>query len=329
MKAAVLKELGRIVVEDIDTPVPQKDQVRIAVKYAALCGSDSSVFTGKIQTELPVVLGHEAIGIVESVGAEVENVYIGQRVAIHPNFFCGHCDLCQKGMTNLCRNKVRLGIDTHGVFAEYVVVPAQAVCPVPDDLPDEVAIFAEPFAVTAHAFNLAQVKMQSRTLIFGAGVMGQLTLQLVEHNCDNITICDLMEPRLELASRLGARRTVSSQDELQTLYGQFDVVFETSGAVAALDQSINLAAPGGTIVLLGIPGKDHSVPTVQIVRKELTIRGSMIYTDEIPHCLEYLSQGRINSEPLISDRIGLDQLQDALENFGAPQRMKVLVRVAD
>jgi threonine dehydrogenase-like Zn-dependent dehydrogenase len=141
----------------------------------------------------------------------------------------------------------------------------------------------------------------------------------------DITACDLVPSRLELARHMGARRTISDQDELEASDSAFDVIFETSGAPPALEMAIKLAAPGGKIVLLGIPGQSHTVPTVQIVRKELKILGSMIYTDEIQSSIEILEKGQIQTKPLVSGIISLEQLNENLENFNSPQRMKTLV----
>lgn len=327
MKAAFIKKLGEVQVETVDTPVPQADELRIAVSIGGICGSDSSMFQGKLAAPLPIIPGHEAVGTVDAVGSSVTKFKLGQRVTIHPNFSCGECDMCKKGLTNICRSKIRLGVDINGVFADYVVVPEKAVHLIPDSLSDEVAVFAEPLAVGAHGLKQADLKQDERVLIFGAGVIGQLTLQLALQKTENITVCDLVESRLQLAKEMGAQRVISAKDELDQTQGTYDVVFETSGAPAALEQSIHLVAPGGTIVLLGIPGKDHPVPSVLIVRKELKIIGSMIYTDEIPTCLDLLSKGHINTDALVSSIIYREDLQENLENFSSPSRMKTLIKI--
>lgn len=327
MKAAILKKLGEVQIETVETPVPKVDEVRIAVSIGGICGSDSSMFLGKLSAPLPLIPGHEAVGIVDALGASVTNFKLGQRVTIHPNFACGECDMCQKGLTNICRSKIRLGVDINGVFADYVVVPEKAVHLIPESVSDEVAVFAEPLAVGAHGIKQAELKQDERVLVFGAGVIGQLSLQLALQISKNITVCDLVDSRLQLAKEMGAKRVISAKEELDQTQGTYDVVFETSGAPSALEQSIHLVAPGGRIVLLGIPGKDHPVPSVLIVRKELKIVGSMIYTDEIPVCLELLSTGAINTEALVSSTVYREELQECLENFSSTSRMKTLVKM--
>lgn len=327
MKAAVINKPGELQIKDVPVPVPGSGEVRVAVKLAGVCGSDNSMYHGKLMGAFPVIAGHEAVGTVDQLGAQTSGFALGQRVTIHPNYWCGTCDLCQKGLTNICRAKVRLGVDIDGVFTNYVVVPEQALYPVPEDLPDEVAVFTEPLSVSTHAVKLSGLKVADRVLVFGAGVIGQLTLQLALQTAKDVTVCDLIEPRLELARRTGAARTLSDKEEIAASENSFDVIFETSGAPSALAQAIQLAAPGATIVLLGLPGQDHPVSTVQIVRKELKIRGSMIYTDEFPESIALLKQGAIDTEALVSSRITINELADNLENFSAPERMKTLVEI--
>ena len=328
MKAAVINRVGNLSLAEVPVPEPKTDEVRIAVELGGICGSDNSMYHGKLEAPLPIIPGHEAVGVIDAVGDGVTSLSEGQRVTIHPNYFCGECELCRKDLTNICDSKVRLGVDIDGVFADYVVVPANSVFPVPEELPNEAAVFAEPLAVGLHGIKQVDIKDTDRVLVFGAGVMGQLVLQLVLDYSKRITSCDLVETRLELAQRMGAGQVYSNMDQLHSLQGSFDVIFETTGAPQALSRCVELAAPGATIVTLGLPAQEHPVSSVLIVRKQLTIKGSIIYTTEIPESLELLNRGHLNTEALISDVIDLEQLQYALENFSDPSRMKVLVRIS-
>jgi 2-desacetyl-2-hydroxyethyl bacteriochlorophyllide A dehydrogenase len=327
MKAALIKEIRNLHIKEVETPEPGKGEVLFKVQMAGICGTDSSVYQGKLPASLPVIPGHEAVGYVEALGAETGKFQTGQRVTVHPNYFCGHCLPCSKGLTNICLSKIRLGIDINGVFADYAAIPESALFPIPDTLSNEVAVFTEPLAVAAHGMNLVSPKKEDRVLVFGAGVIGQLTLQLAQITNQDITACDLVDARLDLAKSMGAKQTIGERDSLDAWESSFDVIYETSGAPAALEHAIKLAAQGGKIILLGLPGKNHSVPTVQIVRKELQILGSMIYTDEIPQSIKILDQGLIKTEPLVSGIISLEQLRDNLENFDMPHRMKTLIEI--
>lgn len=327
MKAALVKDIRNLTVEEVEKPRPAENEVLLKIHMAGVCGSDHSIFKGKMPASLPLIPGHEAVGTVEESGSAVKKIKVGQRVTVHPNYFCGHCPPCKKGLTNICLSKTRLGIDINGVFAQYAVVPEAALYPVPDSLPDEVAVFTEPLAVAAHGINLVSPGKDDRVLIFGAGVIGQLTLQLALLTSSNITASDLVATRLDLARRMGAEKTIGGGDRLEDWESSFDVIYETSGAPAALEIAIRMAAQGGRIAVLGLPGEDHSVPTVQIVRKELKIFGSMIYTTEFPQSIEILEKGLVKTRPLMSGVIPLEQLSETLENFDLPSRVKTLVKM--
>ena len=166
-----------------------------------------------------------------------------------------------------------------------------------------------------------------RTLVFGAGVMGLLVLQMTVLRGAAVTACDIMGKRLATARQLGADQTIGGEDNLESFEGTFDVIYETSGAAMALDQAIKLAAPRAKIVVLSLPGKTHPVSTDLIVRKELQIMGSLIYTDEFPESLELLKSGHIQTSPLNTGKIALSEIDDGLRNFRSPERMKMLVEI--
>ena len=327
MKAAWLLEPGKIIVKDTKTPEPGSGEVLIRVSLAGICGSDHTLYHGRFGVPLPVIPGHEAIGRIEKVGDEVSNLAVGQRVTIQPNFSCGSCRLCRAGHKNICPSKVRLGVDTNGVFAEFVKVPADYVWTVPHGLEDEVAVFTEPLAVTVHAMKIWAPKQGDRTLIFGAGIMGLLALQLAAAKGVEVTACDIVESRLEVAKQLGASRTIDMKEPVDSLHGAFDVIYETSGAPEALDQVIRLAAPLGKIVILSLPGREHPVLTDLIVRKELQIMGSLIYTNEFPESMDILKSGKIKTDLLNTGKLSLNELDDGLREFASPGRMKMLVEI--
>ena len=325
MKAALLIEPRKLVIKDVPKPEPGPKDVLIRVLLGGICGSDHTLYHGGFGVPLPVIPGHEAVGRIESIGNGGSGLEVGQRVTIQPNFSCGSCALCRAGHKNMCPSKVRLGVDTNGVFAEFVKVPADYVWPVPDSLEDDVAVFTEPLAVTVHAMKIWEPRKGERTLIFGAGIMGLLALQLAVLRGAEVSACDLAETRLAMAAQLGASRTIGGS--VESYYNAFDVIYETSGAPASLEQVIRLAAPKGKIVILSLPGKDHPVPTDVIVRKELQIMGSLIYTDEFPESIALLKKGRIQTAPLNTGELSFNELDDGLREFTSPDRMKMLVRI--
>ncbi|UCF31579.1 MAG: alcohol dehydrogenase catalytic domain-containing protein [bacterium] len=327
MKAAVLSSTANLAIGEVPDPVPGSGEVVIAVTLAGVCGSDYSLYHGKFGVPLPVVPGHEGMGTVHRIGPGVSTVTAGQRVVIQPNFACWDCDLCDSGLDNICSGKVRLGIDTNGVFAEYVKVPARYVWPVPEGLDDRTAVLTEPLAVAAHGVKVLSPAPRVRVLIIGAGVIGLMTLLLVKLEGAGVNVSDLQEEHLALARKMGADSAflVGGNETMQP--SSFDLIYETSGAPSGLADAIEFAAPGARIALLGLPAEAHPVPTTPIVRKELTLVGSMIYTDEFPGVLELLESGRIDPKPLISDVVGLEDLDGAIKTFNSPDRIKVLVSI--
>ena len=327
MKAAVLIAPRKLVVKDIPKPKFGPNDALMRVSLAGICGSDHTLYHGGFGVPLPVIPGHEAIGRIEKIGEGVSGLEIGQRVTVQPNVACGSCRLCRKGLKNLCPSKVRIGVDKNGLFAEFAVVPADYVWTIPDSVEDEIAVFTEPLAVTVHAMNIWKPRREDRVLIFGAGIMGLLTLQLAVHHGAKVAACDLAETRLAMAQQLGASDTFGAGDISELLYDSFDVIYETSGAPAALEQVIRFAAPKGKIVVLSLPSKDHPIPTNMIVRKELQIMGSLIYTNEFPESLDILRSGKIKTESLKSGKLSLNDIDDGLRHFNSPDRMKMLVEI--
>ena len=327
MKAAVLTEPCKLRIRDVPRPEPGPGEVRLAVSLAGICGSDHTLYHGKFGVPMPVIPGHEAVGRIEKLGPGVAGLSVDQRVTIQPNVSCGTCPLCAAGRKNLCPSKTRLGVDANGVFAEYATVPADYVWPVPDELGDEVAVFSEPLAVAVHAIKIAAPRKGDKTLIFGSGVMGLLVQQMAALNGAEVTACDLADSRLAVAKQLGAARTIGAKDSIDPYLGQFDLLYETSGAAVALAQVVRLASPGATIVVLGLPGKDPAVPIDMLVRKELQIKGSLIYTDEFPETLEILKSGKIQTGVLTTEKVPLEEVDRVLRDFASPDRIKMLVEI--
>jgi 2-desacetyl-2-hydroxyethyl bacteriochlorophyllide A dehydrogenase len=327
MKAALLIEPRKLIITDTQTPAPGPGEVLIRVSLGGICGSDHTLYHGRFGVPMPVIPGHEAIGRIEEIGDGVSDLRVGQRVTIQPNFSCGSCALCRAGHKNICPSKVRLGVDTNGVFAELVKAPADYVWPVPAGLEDDVAVFTEPVAVIVHAMKTQAPQDGDRTLIFGAGIMGLLSLQLAAAKGAEVTACDIVESRLEMAQKLGASRVIGTKEPVESFYGAFDLIYETSGAPGALDQVIRLAAPLGKIVILSLPGKDHPVPTDLIVRKELQIMGSLIYTNEFPESMDILKSGKIKTDLLNTGKLTLNELDNALREFTSPERLKMLIEI--
>lgn len=326
MLCALLVRPGELVLSRVEKPKPSADEVLIKVELAAICGSDAALYHGKFAVALPLIPGHEAVGRVAARGSAVAGLHLGQRVVLQPNYGCRICPVCCRGLANVCPEKIRIGLDVNGVFGEYVTVPGHCVWPIPDSLDNETAVFTEPAAVAYHGFVKARPEGGQRVLVLGAGVIGLLMIQLAAGSGAVVTAMDLVAQRLVLAKRLGAVAGCTTPEQAGG-QGPFDVIFDTSGAPGALDCAIALAAPGARIVVLGLAAAAHPVSSSTIVRKELQILGSMIYTDEFPKVMEMLAEGAIETRLLVSSTHELAELAQALENFSSPERVKTLIRM--
>lgn len=328
MKAIVLTEPKRMELREMPMPSPGKGEVLVRVRQVGICGSDYSKYLGYLGGILPVIPGHEAIGEIAAVGPEVEGVRIGERVAIQPNFACGTCEICKSGLENICPNKIRLGIDSNGAFAEYVVVPRRYVWSLPDELSDSDAALIEPLAVAVHGISKFPPTAKDRVLIYGAGAIGMFFVQLAVLSGAHVTVIEIAEQRLEVARKLGATETFNSAEALEAASGAFTVVYETSGWPGALRQIINWCAPAARILLTGLPKEDSTFPTTLITRKELRIQGAIIYRDEFGEAIDLLKNGKIRTDLFITNVYPLEELPKVIVDFPSPSRVKDLIRIS-
>jgi len=328
MKAALLTSPERLEISDIPAPLPQAGEVLIKVAVAGLCGSDYSKYLGQLGGPYGIVPGHEATGTVVEVGPGVPGDLLGRRVAIQPNFPCGTCEICRSGRGNVCPQKVRLGIDVNGVFAQYVSVPYRYVWPLPHELSDACGVLVEPLSVALHGFNKSLPLPGQKVLVYGAGVIGLLFVRLAALSGAWVSALDPSGHRLAVAGELGASKTFNALSETDGEMNTFQVIYEASGVSFALAQIISLAAPGGKIVLTGLPKEDCTIAAGMLVRKELSIQGSMIYTDEFRPAINLLAEGLIKTELFISSLIPLERLPGAIADFRSPSRIKDAVKLS-
>jgi len=231
-------------------------------------------------------------------------------------------------MENVCLNKIRLGLDVNGAFAEYVVVPRKYVWGLPDGLSDSNAALTEPLAVAVHGISKCPPTPKDRVLIYGAGAIGMFFIQLAVLSGAQVTVIDIAEPRLDVAKKLGAAGAFNSAQSLEAAGGSFNVVFETSGTPGALAHIVKWCAPGATIVHLGLPKTDITFPAFLITRKELVIKGSSIYLDEFRTAIDLLKDGKIRTDLFITNVYPLEELPNVIADFPSPSRLKDLIRVS-
>ncbi|MDJ0664818.1 MAG: L-threonine 3-dehydrogenase [Acidimicrobiia bacterium] len=285
MKALVKsKDEPGIWMEDIPVPEVGHNDIRIKVTKAAVCGTDLHIFKWDAwaRSTIPVgmQIGHEFVGLVDAIGSEVEGLRIGQRVSAEGHITCGHCRNCRAGRRRFCRNTVGVGVNRPGAFAEYVVVPAVNVFPIPDEIPDRIASILDPLGNATHTALSCELVGED-VLITGAGPIGMMATAIARHSgARYIVITDINDYRLEIAAAMGADLAINSREtpldramnELGMTEG-FDVGMEMSGSHSALHEMLEAMNHGSSVALLGIPPEEAPMDWNTIIFKGLTLKG--------------------------------------------------------
>lgn len=311
--------VGRIEMRQGALPVPGPQQVRIRIKACGICGSDIHYFAEGAMGEWtfsPYSPGHEAAGVVDSVGSQVKNFKPGDRVTIEPHVPCGKCTLCRSGYYNLCAGQVWLsGTGVQGTFADYVCTDEVAVFKIPDSMTFEQAAMVEPAAVALHTINRASFRPGDTGIIIGLGPIGLLTLQAFKAAGGGSAIClDVIPSRLDLAARLGADRTINTQTEQVDLSRTANVVFETSGAHSVMENVLGYATVGGCVAQVGWPrGGRVNMNVARLIQNELTYVGVHKYAGEFPATINLIADGRIQVDALITHTYPLQRCMEAFQ----------------
>jgi len=310
----MLSEYKRLDLVDMPVPKPAADELLIRIQACGICGSDVHGYDGSTGRRLPpVVMGHEAAGIVEEAGSAVVNFRAGDRVTFDSTVFCGECFFCKRGQINLCDHREVIGVSTPlfkrmGAFAEYVVVPARIAYILPDNMPFAHAALIEAVSVAVHAVSLTEITPNDTAVVVGAGMIGLLTLQAVKHaGAARVFVLDVDESRLELARELGATETFNSRDE--KVVGQIaertngrgaDVALECVGTSVTVKLALESVRKGGAVTLVG-----NVTPTVELglqsaVSRQIRLQGSCASSGEYPECIALMAEGAIRVEPLLT-----------------------------
>jgi len=330
MKAAVLHGPRAVRVESTATPEPSVGEVVVRVTVAGLCGTDYSIFAGERPVRYPRVMGHEFVGRVEAVGAGVTTPRVGDRVAIEPNYSCGVCPLCREGNRNLCLARTAIGIDVDGCFAELVRVPARCCWGVPEAVADDDVMVTEPLAVVVRAVARGAVRAGETAAVVGAGTLGLLAVQVLRARGARVLLVSRTARRLTLGRDLGAENVHAVSDGpleavARAVSGRegVDCVIETAGTAEAVSHALALVRPGGRVVLTGLPHDATSVRFFSVVRREITIVGSMIYQDEFAEAMRLVAAGHVRTRPLITHRFALGDIERAFATHREPASIKV------
>lgn len=314
MNALVLSEYKLLAVESVPVPTCGPTDVLVQVAACGICGSDVHGYDGSSGRRIPpIVMGHEAAGVVAAVGTEVRSVAVGDRVTFDSTVYCAKCEFCLRGEVNLCEDRQVVGVSCGdyrraGAFAEYIAVPEYILYRLPDALSFADAAMLEAVSVALHAVRLSEVRGGETALVIGAGMIGLLTMQAARvAGCSRVLIADVDATRLKMAATLGADETLlaSGADliaEVMRLTGGrgVDLALEAVGRGETVATSIDCVRKGGTVTLVGNIAAEVSIPLQRVVTRQIRLQGSCSSAGEYPEAMELVSQGKIKVAPLIS-----------------------------
>ncbi len=343
MKAAVYYGPADIRVEEQPDRVPTANNMIVEIHCCAICGTDLKLATiGNPRYHPPRIIGHEIISHITHVGANVEGFALGERVTFATTLACGHCPYCQRGLGNICPNRMPISNDFDGAFAKYMEVPPLAiqggnVIKVPDSVPDEAASLSEPMSCVINALDIAGLKAGDRILIIGGGPLGALHAEVAKAlGATEVMIVQRSEPRLSMLRNLpdvtvidGANQDVMSIVKERADGLGADVVSVCAPSQEAQEGGMHYARMGGAVSLfasLPTGASDITLDSRVIHYGELRITGASDSRPEhVSKAVQLMAEGKINADPIITHRVSLEKIHDGLDLMKAKQSLKVLV----
>lgn len=339
MKQAVVTAPGEIKFHSIEIPSPGPNQVLIKIKRIGICGSDIHVYHGKHPyTKYPITQGHEVSGQIVKLGENVDSFTIGQKVTIEPQVFCGQCHPCLHGKYNLCEHLKVMGFQTTGTASEYFAVDASKVTLLPDTMSYNEGAMIEPLAVTVHAAKQFPEIKGSKVCILGCGPIGILLAQSVRAaGASEVMITDVSDYRLSLAKSLGVEHTVNTKNndfktELIKAFGpdKADVIYDCAGNDITMNQAIQNARKGSTIILVAVFSKMANVDLAKLNDSELDLNTTMMYRHEdYADAIRWVNEGKIQLKPLMSKHFAFEDYLSAYQYIekNPESTMKVLIDI--
>ena len=341
MKALVYTKPYSFEYSDFPDPEVGVDDILVLVKACGICGSDIQGSRGKTGRRIPpLIMGHEAAGIVEDTGKNVKGFEKGERICFDSTVYCNKCESCRRGFFNRCVSRQVLGVSTkdfrkHGAFAEYVAVPWWIAFKIPDNMPFTHAALLEPVSIAEHAANRITISHDDTVVVIGAGTIGLFLLQACRiKGAAKLIISDIDEFRLDVAKRLGANEVVNPAESslIETVFKTTenkgaDVTFEAVGYANTFQDAVSVTKTGGNLVAVGNLEKTVQFDLQDFVSRELTFTGTYASSGEFCDCIEPVASGKIDVEPLISEVLPLAHGQEAFDRLlkGEENLLKIVL----
>jgi len=326
LKAAVLRGIRDIRVEEVPTPVIRDREVLLKVKACGICGTDVHFLHGEWTVNMPLIPGHEFSGEVTEVGKDVTTVSPGDAVSVDPNVVCGLCKNCRRTeRSHLCSNIRAIGVDVNGAFAEYVKAPEEVVYRLPKGVDFETGAMTEPVGCAIRGFDNTKTTLGDTVVIIGAGPMGLILQQmaLLQGGAKVLTV-EIIERRRKMAEKLGAHRTINPLEEdvfkavsEETEGNGPEVVFEAVGSAKTIELALDLAGRGGRVNLFGVAPETEviKVRPFMLYEKELKIAASYRDPFTFDRAIQLLANKRLDIKSLITHRFALDRILEAFDTI--------------
>ncbi|MFO7923030.1 MAG: galactitol-1-phosphate 5-dehydrogenase [Bacteroidales bacterium] len=321
MQALVLEDYMKLVYKNVPDPVIAPDEVLVRVKAAGICGSDVHGMDGSTGRRIPpVIMGHEASGIIRDTGSDIKNWKVGDRVTFDSTIYLLDDWYSRKGMYNLSDGRMVLGVSAKefrrdGAYAEYISVPQHILYSIPENVSFTRAAMVEPAAVALHALNLTPVSVNDTAVVVGAGMIGLFVIQMLRlAGATEIAAVDIDDDKLELAEKLGAtlmlnpeRTDVTAEVKDITEGRGADIAFEAVGISASVNTAINALRKGGTLTLLGNLAPTVELPLQSVVTRQLRLQGSCAINGEYSQVLSLIDRDMINTDAMLSAEAPLSE----------------------
>ncbi|SIQ75852.1 zinc-dependent alcohol dehydrogenase family protein [Micromonospora avicenniae] len=325
MKAAVIVTPGQISIESVPDPTPGPRDVVVQVAGCGICGTDLHILDGEFAPAYPIVPGHEFAGTVVATGRDVTEVRVGDAVAVDPSLHCGECYQCRRARGNLCERWAAIGVTVSGGAAEFAVAPVKNCFPLPEGVAPVDAALIEPLSCAVRGFDVLPRRLGDHYLIYGAGTMGLMMLELAKRcGAASVSVVDPNPARLATAVRLGCSASASNADELTRPRG-WDVVIDCTGVQAAIDDGLGRVAPAGTFLQFGVSEyrTRATIEPYRIYNQEITVTGSMAVLHSFERAGELFAAGILDPGVFISHRFPLGSYADAIDQFRAGVGRKI------
>jgi len=327
---------GRVEVAERSAGAPGTGEVQLAVAFTGLCGTDMHIIHGSMDGRVtkPLVFGHEMSGVVERIGPDVEGWSVGDRVTVMPLQWDGSCPACLAGHEHICQNLDFVGIDSPGSLQQRWNVRAEWLIRLPDDMPLDIAALAEPTAVAVHDVRRSELRRGDKVVVIGGGPIGLLIASVARHFGADVAVIELASARRAQIAALGFETLDPSETDQNDWVDRWtrgagaDVVFEVSGAAAAVLGATSLAKVRGTIVVVAIHPTPRPIDLQRVFWRELRLLGARVYERrDFDTAVELLADGVIPTQLLITKIVPLSQVQSAFDDLEQGNALKILVDV--